>query len=177
MTTAIPYQAELDLKRLDHLCNDYLELKQAEKSAKEAADKVKVHIMNEVDRHGVVPTNAERSRRIVTPSFSATVTSSVGVEINDEKVTELELLLAKARVAHIFHGLFERRVEYSFAKTANTVIAATKWPKRFRDEILGLYTTCFTPKAKTPTLTVESNEAVVARERKAAKKSAGKVAA
>jgi hypothetical protein len=106
------------------------------------------------------------------------VTIGTSVDINDDKATELELVIAQARVGKMFSQLFVRRVEYSLAATAAKVMETTKWPKRYAERITLLYALAFKTKPKAPSLSVESRAAVEERARqleaKAAKKATKK---
>jgi hypothetical protein len=166
----------LDKHLLDADCANYLQWRILQEEAKQKADTIKARIQAAVDQHGYVPTNAEKSRRIECQNFIATITSSIGVEVNDAKVVELELVLAKARCSRMFPALFVRRVEYSLAPTYNTAIATTPWPKKHAEEIQRLAATSFRPVSRTPSLTVERREVVQERERIAAEKAARKAA-
>lgn len=168
--------ATSDLASLQRDISNYLAWSETLAQAKERADKIKARILDAVQKFGYVPTNAEKSRRIDTARFIATVTTGTTVEINDANCTELELLLAHARRPKLFSLLFERRVEYSLAQTAAETIKGTRWPRKHADRIRTLYALCFSPKPKTPALSIESRQAFEERERKAAAKAAKKSA-
>jgi hypothetical protein len=168
-------QCKLDIARLDLDCQNFLNWKDQERYAKDKADKVKAIILATVEQHGFVPNNAEKSRRVEARKYVATVTTGTAVEISDEKVTALELLLSQARCPKMFSALFDRRVDYSLAKTAAVAIKTTLWPKRFAEDIRSLYATCFQPKTKTPSLDVESRAAIAERERIATEKAEAKL--
>jgi hypothetical protein len=164
------------LKNFENLCESYISFRRDQEEAKQAADELKAIILADVERYGFVPTNAEKSRRIETPGFIATISTGTTIEINDSRVFDLELLLSRARCPKLFASLFTRRVEYSLAKTAAVAMQTTAWPKKHADEIRSLYGLCFTPKPKTPSLEVLSREEVAERERVAAEKAAAKSA-
>lgn len=165
---------KLDANEFDEICTNYVARQIAADEAKAAADEAKATILGYVEKHGHVPTNAEASRRVEGADWCATVTTASTVEIRDNVVTELELLLSKAKLPAVFPLLFSRRVEYSLVKGAERVLPASSLPKRYAERILGLYAQCFIPKKKTPSLRVEAIETVRQREEKAAKKAAKK---
>lgn len=169
--------ADFSLSEFDRDCNNYVQWKQLERDAKEKADKIKARIMDAVEQHGQVPTNAEKSRRVEGRRYVATVTTGTAIEIDDQRCTDLELLLSRARKSNLFSQMFARRSEFTLVKGADQVIRTTAWPKKFRDEITSLYAACFRPKTKTPSLEVVSVESLQAKQDKAAKKSRGGKAA
>jgi hypothetical protein len=174
-TQAIPQPSTaFDAKLFEKRCETYLQFRSDQENAKQDADDLKVWILAQVQQHGFVPTNAEKSRRLEAIGHVATVTTGTTVEIDDQLCTELELLLAKARCPKMFPALFTRRSEYSLAKTAAVAIKATPWPKKFKADIVTLYARCFSPKPKTPSLEVESRAAIAERDRIAAEKAAAK---
>jgi len=169
-----PATETFDAKLFERRCESYLQFRKDEREAKLAAEELKPWILSQVEKHGLVPTNAEKSRRIDTPGFVATVTTGTTVEINDAKCTELELLLSRAKCSDAFPQLFTRRTEFALAKTADTAMASARWPKRFAEQIRATYGLCFTPKTKTPSLDIDTRAQIEERERKAAEKAAKK---
>ena len=168
----------LDLKAFDRDCSAYTAMRAAAKDLNDKADKLKAQILANVERHGFVPSNAEKSRRVEAREFIATVTIGTGLDVDDSKAFDLELLLSRARCSKLFSALFTRRVEYSLAKTAKETMQTAPWPKKYREQIQQLYTACFTPKTIAPKLEVESRAAAEEKATKAAaKKPRGKKAA
>lgn len=165
---------DLDANEFDRLCAMYVTEQTKANAAQTFADGIKADIIRYVEHRGHVPTNAEASRRVEGADWCATVTTPSTVEIRDDIVTELELVLSKAKQAKLFPSLFSRRVEYSLVKGAEHVLPAAPLPKRLRERILTLYAQCFIPKKKTPSLRVEPIAVVRDREDKAAKKAAKK---
>ena len=163
-----------DLVQLEKDCRAYRAHRAVQDEAKTAADTLQAKITAQVTQHGFVPTNAEKSRRLETTEFVATVTIGTSVDINDDKVTELELVMSQARVTKLFPQLFVRRVEYSLAATAAKVMESTRWPKRYAERITLLYALAFKTKPKAPGLSVESRAAVEERARQLAEKAAKK---
>ncbi len=164
----------MNANEFDALCLDYVAKQLATDEAKIASDQAKAVIIAAVQEHGHVPTNAEASRRIEGADWCATVTTPSTVEIHDANVTELELLLSRAKLPGVFGSLFSRRVEYTLLKGAERVLPQTVLPKKYSERIVALYAQCFVPKKKTPSLKVEAIEVVRVREEKAAKKKAGR---
>ena len=160
----------------DNLCLDFAAKQLAANEAKRTANAAKALVMNAVQEHGHVPTNAEASRRFEGADWIGTVTTPKTIEIIDQNVTELELLLSEAKCPKVFPLLFSRRVEYSLQKDAERVLPQASLPAKLRDRIVSLYAQCFTQKTKTPSLKVEAIATVREREAKAAKKGAKKAA-
>lgn len=158
----------------DRLCSDYVAAQSRVDEAKRLADQKRAAVLAWVEENGHVPTNAESSRRCEGADYSATVTTASTVEIRDDIVTELELVLSKAKLPGVFGQLFSRRVEYTLLKGAERVLPGAKLPKRYSERILQLYAQCFVPKKKTPSLKVELISDLRAREEKAAAKAAKK---
>jgi hypothetical protein len=175
-THTLSPETQADTAQLDRLCSAYLIARRAEKVAKVEADELKSEITAIVQKHGVVPVNAERSVRLITQGYCATVTTGISTEIKDENVSTLKALMTEARCARIFPLLFDERSEYTLAKTANNVVAARDFPKKWKDRIINVYATCFSAKTKAPALDVESKSARVERERNATSKPAKNVA-
>lgn len=177
MTAALaqPPQPPLDVfnvQKFEQDCADYKSKRKAEADAKTEADTIKARIMAEVKRFGLVPDNAPKSRRVSTRNFVCTLTTGTSVEVDDTSACELELLLSQARRSAKFPLLFSRRSEYSLEKGAAEVIEQERWPKKHAEQIRILFAKCFRPKTGTPSLSVETSEAVAERERKAAAKAA-----
>ncbi len=167
-----PSNKHLDVIQFEFNCRQYLHQRGLLEIAKTQCDALKPLIIADVERFGLVPTNAEKSRRIDGRDFVATLTTGDGIEVNDAAALELEILLSKARQSKVFPSLFTRRTEYSLVAGAGRIIEHTKWPKRWADEIRNLYGRCFTANKRTPILKVERRADVEAREKEAAEKAA-----
>jgi phage terminase small subunit len=159
-------------QQFDLFCLDYAAKQLAAEEAKTKADTAKALVMNAVQEFGRVPTNAEASRRFEGAEWCGTVTAATTIEILDDNVTELELLLSQAKLSKVFPLMFSRRVEYTMLKDAERVLPQTRLPKKFAERIQQLYSRCFVPRKKTPSLKVETITTVREREEKAAKKAA-----
>lgn len=169
-----PKAEVLDVQAFERNCTRFLRFKNLEHNAKNKADALKAKIMTEVERFGLVPEQAPKSRRLESSRFVVTRTVGTSTEIDDSKATELELVLANARKSKFFPLLFERRVEYVQTKDAHKVIEQERWPKRHAERIKTLYALCFKSKQRTPSLDVETREAYDAAKAKAVAKAAKK---
>ena len=172
--TRLPSAEVLDIQALNAVCRRYLALRDKEAVAKKAAEALKPSLLLAAETFGMVPDGAPKSRRIETRSFVVTRTVGSITEVKDGNVTELELMLAKARLSALFPLLFERHVEYTLVDGADATLAEATLPKKAADAIRALYGRCFGHKTKTPSLDVVTTRVFKAT---AAKKAAKKVKA
>lgn len=154
----------------DELAGKYLALETKSAAAEAEAKRAKAEVMEAIQKYGLVPPNAEQSRRLSGALFVGTVTGGTTVEINDANVTELEIVLSRAKRSEVFPQLFARRVEYTLVKGAEHVVKQAKIPARWRDRVAQLYAQCFSVKGKTPSLKVETLAKYVERVSRAERK-------
>jgi len=172
------------IKRLDEEAWAYNEWLGFAAQAMEQAAALKPGIQATIMKLGTVPDGAPKSIRVDTPSFICTATTGTSLEIEDETVLEFDLAMNAKPLREIFDQLFVRHVEYTLAPTAHQMMTHGKLPQSFEGMIRQFYSRCFSAKAKTPSLTVESKDAIKQKqlaaaklaEEKAAKKKTGKAA-
>lgn len=171
------------LARLDEDASAYYGWKEIEDQAKREAATLKPVILAAVEKLGSVPDSAPKSLRADTEGFVCTRTIGSTMEIDDEAVLEFDLAMNTKKLREIFDALFVRRIEYQLSPAAQQMMQHGKLPQQYAEMIHSYYSRCFSAKTTTPTLNVDSKEAIeqkrlaaiAAAEEKASKKKGTKV--
>lgn len=118
---------------------------------------------------GIVPPNAEKSRRLNGRLAELTVTKSDVLTINDDRVETLKEALEANGHGEYFSKLFALHSKYEIVEGAEAALKSESLPKRLSEKVLNLWGRCISVKPKKPSLKV-----VIADPAKPAKKSRAK---
>ncbi|ABF42386.1 hypothetical protein Acid345_3385 [Candidatus Koribacter versatilis Ellin345] len=174
MSAAAHQPETISTLRIDAICQAYVEAQAVADKAQAFADDAKAVLLNIVEQHGFVPKNAEQSRRLEGKEYVATITSGRTISIDEDHVTQLQLLLSKAGKPRLFNDLFSRTTKHTLKKNAAELIRAAKISGWRGGRALELFAMCFRVASKTPSLNVDTVASIAAREAKSAAKAAKK---
>ena len=132
---------------------------------KDRLAKIEEEAIKLVQEWGIVPPNAEKSRRLNGRLAELTVTKSDVLTINDERVETLKDALEANGHGEYFAKLFALRSKWEVVEGAESALKSESLPKRLAEKVLNLWGRCISVKAKKPSLKV-----VIADPAKPAKK-------
>jgi hypothetical protein len=118
-------------------------------------DVIEAECMEMVKLFGVVPPNAENSRRLEGRLSELTVTIGNTITIDEARVQDVKAALEANGYAQIFPNLFAPRVRHELVKDADKAILASGMNKRLTGKIQALFGRCFEAKKKSPSLKVK----------------------
>jgi hypothetical protein len=152
-------------EQIDDVVREYLRAKAMRESwAEDVADR-EACLLSLVMKWGIVPPNAEKSRRLNGRVAELTVTKSDTITINDERVETLKDALEANGHGEYFRKLFTLRSKYEIVEGAEAALKVDSLPKRLSEKVLNLFGRCISVKAKKASL-----KAVIADPAKPAKK-------
>ena len=158
-------------EEIDELARVHLMRQQDALQAKQFLADSEAHLVELVKRFGVVPANAEKSRRLNGRLAELTVTKSDTLTINDDRVETLKEALEANGHGEYFKKLFTLRSKYEVVEGAESALKSDYLPKRLAEKVLNLWGRCISVKGKKPSLKV-----TMADPTKPAKKSRAKKA-
>jgi len=161
---ARPTPDEIDAK-----ARQYLTAKLASLAAGEQLKAIEEELVALVQQWGVVPPNAEKSRRLNGRLADLTVTKSDTLTINAERVETLRDALAANGHGEYFARLFAVQTKYEIVEGAESALKSESLPRRLSEKVLNLFGRCISVRPKKPSLKV-----VIADPAKPAKKSRAK---
>lgn len=130
----------------------------AAKEDQAQANKVFAYIENEcvglVKKHGTVPPNAEKSRRLSGTLSEFTVTKSDKLSLVQERIKDLKDALAADGFGEFFSNLFVEVTKFEMVKGASEAFKADSLPKRLADKTIRLWGRCIDVTSKKPSLKV-----------------------
>ncbi len=153
-------------EQVDELARKHNILKLTKANAAAEFEAVELELVALVQQWGIVPPNAEKSRRLNGRLAELTVTKADTLTINDERVETLKDALVANGHGDYFAKLFTLRSKYEVVEGAEAALKSESLPKRLSEKVLNLWGRCISVKAKKPSLKV-----VVADPAKPAKKS------
>ena len=118
-----------------------------------------------VQTWGVVPPNAEKSRRLNGRVAELTVTKSDTISVNTDRVETLRDALEANGHPEFFSKLFAAQIKYEIVDGAESALKNFALPKRLAEKVLNLFGRCIAVKPKKPSLKV-----VIANPEKPARK-------
>ena len=121
---------------------------------KDRLAKIQEEAIKLVQEWGIVPPNAEKSRRLNGRLAELTVTKSDVLTINDERVETLKDALEANGHGEYFSKLFALRSKYEVVEGAESALKSESLPKRLAEKVLNLWGRCISVKAKKPSLKV-----------------------
>lgn len=145
-----PTPEQIDEKALQHRA-----AKQRCAEADAAFKAIEIDCAAMVKKWGVVPPNAEKSRRLTGHLSELTVTKSDTITIDDERVIDLRDALNTVGRLDFFKRLFAEQTKWELVDGAKTALKSEALPKRLAEKVLNMFGRCFQPKTKKPRLTVE----------------------
>lgn len=141
-------------EQIDELAQRYSEAKQGKAVATEAFEEIEEEAIRMVTQFGIVPPNAEKSRRLNGRMAELTVTRADNIIIDDARVIDLRDALSTVGREDFFKRLFTLRSKYEIVEDAETALRSASLPKRLAEKILNLYGRCLKPRPKSPSLKV-----------------------
>jgi hypothetical protein len=159
-------------EQIDELAAKYFLVGAACDEADTTFSVIESEAMELVKRWGVVPPNAENSRRLEGRLSEFTVTIGNTITIDEARVQDVKAALEANGYGHIFANLFQQRLRHELVKDADTAILAAGMNKRLTEKVQALFGRCFEAKKKSPSLKVK--QIVVKPAKKARKPKAEK---
>jgi hypothetical protein len=141
-------------ERIDELAKRYHDAKLDKVSSTLAFEEIEDEAIRMVTDFGIVPPNAEKSRRLSGRLAELTVTKSDQIFIKDDRVNDLRDALGSVGRPDFFKRLFTLRSKWETVTDAETALREDSLPKRLAEKILNLYGRCIDVKAKSPSLKV-----------------------
>jgi hypothetical protein len=169
--TETPVAARPTPEQIDEIAKRYNEAKLDKVSAALAFEEIEDEAIRMVTQFGVVPPNAEKSRRLTGRLAELTVTKSDQIFIKDERVNDLRDALESVGRLDFFKRLFTQRSKWETVTDAETALRETSLPKRLAEKVLNLYGRCIDVKAKSPSLRVALADPAKPAKKAKAKKS------
>lgn len=141
-------------EQIDAVAKRYNEAKLDKVSATLAFEEIEDEAIRMVTQFGIVPPNAEKSRRLSGRMAELTVTRADNIVIDDERVIDLRDALDSVGRLDFFKRLFSVRTKYEIVDDAEKALRSESLPKRLAEKVLNLYGRCLKPKPKSPSLKV-----------------------
>jgi hypothetical protein len=142
-------------EQVDEMASKYNLCDAACLQAEKVFDVVEGECIELVKLFGVVPPNAENSRRLEGRLSELTVTIGNTIHIDEARVQDMKAALEANGYGHIFLNLFAPRIRHELVKDADTAILAAAMNKRLTEKIQALFGRCFEAKKKAPSLKVK----------------------
>lgn len=156
-------------EQIDDLAQRLREAKLEKITAAEDFDSLEEEAIRMVTTFGIVPPNAEKSRRLKGRLAELTVTKSDTITIDDARVIDLRDALSSVGRPDFFKRLFTVQSKFEIVDGAENALKSESLPKRLAEKVLNMFGRCISVKAKKPSLKV-----VIADPAKPAKKSRAK---
>jgi hypothetical protein len=174
-TSAIPVAAPVrpTPEQIDELASKYNLLVAACNEADFTFSVVEAEAMELVKLFGVVPPNAENSRRLEGRLSELTVTIGNTITIDEARVQDVKAALEANGFGHIFPTLFAPRTRHELVKDADVAILAAGMNKRLTEKIQAMFGRCFEAKKKSPSLKVKQIVVKPAKKQRKAKAQKG----
>ena len=150
---------------IDAMAQRLQEARTAKALATNAFESLEDEAVRMVTQFGIVPPNAEKSRRLSGRLAELTVTKSDTITIDDERVIDLRDALDTVGRLDFFKRLFTVHSKYEIVEGAESVLKSESLPKRLAEKVLNMFGRCINVKAKKASLKV-----VIADPAKPAKK-------
>jgi hypothetical protein len=141
-------------EQIDAIAKRYHDAKLDKVSKSLAFEEIEEEAIRMVTEFGIVPPNAEKSRRLTGRLAELTVTKSDQIFIKDDRVNDLRDALASVGRQDFFKRLFTLRSKWETVTDAETALREVSLPKRLAEKVLNLYGRCIDVKAKSPSLKV-----------------------
>jgi len=142
------------LDEIDALADRLHEAKNANILAANAFESLEDEAVRLVTTFGIVPPNAEKSRRLAGRLAELTVTKSDTITIDDARVIDLRDALATVGRNDFFKRLFTIHSKIEIVEGAESVLKSESLPKRLAEKVLNMFGRCIQVKPKKPSLKV-----------------------
>jgi hypothetical protein len=156
-------------EQIDEKARQYLEAKQKCAEVDAVLKGIEIECVALVKQWGVVPPNAEKSRRLAGRLAELTVTKSDAITVDGARVIDLRDALQSAGRHDFFKRLFAEQTKWEIVDGAESALKVESLPKRMAEKVLNMFGRCILIHAKKPSLKV-----TVADPSKPAKKSRAK---
>lgn len=153
------------LEEIDALADRLQEARNAKIQASSAFESLEDEAVRIVTTFGIVPPNAEKSRRLNGRLAKLTVTKADTITIDDARVIDLRDALGTVGRNDFFKRLFTIHSKFEIVEGAESVLKSESLPKRLAEKVLNMFGRCIQVKPKKPSLKV-----VIADPAKPAKK-------
>jgi hypothetical protein len=155
---------------IDETARLYINAKIAVKEAQAELESFEQECIDMVTLYGIVPPNAEKSRRLNGRFAELTVTKSDQLTLIDDRVDVLKEALEANGHSEIFDKLFTLHSKWEVVKGAAAALKTVQLPKRLAEKVMNLWGRCIDVKAKKPSLkVVMADPAKPAKKRRAKK--------
>jgi hypothetical protein len=159
--------------QIDALIGEYAEaqqaaiaMKTAQQVAQEAADRIKVRLVEWVETFGRKHT--EKSKRLDGIHNKATTTTAVTTTTDPQAIDTLHQYLEKQELVELEGALFQKHVTYTLVASPREVLAKVSLAGRIRAKLTALVDHCFRTTTKAPSLKIEVAEISTPAKSKAA---------
>ncbi len=142
------------LDEIDALADRLHAAKNAKILAANAFESLEDEAVRMVTTFGIVPPNAEKSRRLAGRLAELTVTKSDTITIDDARVIDLRDALATVGRNDFFKRLFTIHSKFEIVEGAESVLKSESLPKRLAEKVLNMFGRCIQVKPKKPSLKV-----------------------
>lgn len=123
------------------------------KKASADADVLKAEIIVMVQTHGVK--HAEKSKRLVGRTNTATITTGTSLSVDDQAVDTFKAYLDKSELPELSARFFSERVTYQLVDAPTEVLKKLDLGTKIRNKCAALIGACFQIKTKAPSLKVD----------------------
>lgn len=160
-------------KQIDALIAEYSEAQQVATAAKtassvaqEAADRIKVRLVEWVETFGRKHT--EKSKRLEGIHNKATTTTALTTVTDPVAIDTLHEYLEKQELVELEGKLFQKHITYTLVAAPREVLAKVSLAGRIRAKLTALVDHCFKTTTKAPSLKIEVAQVEAAGKGKAA---------
>lgn len=154
--------ARLKPSTIDQAAKEFIALNIQAVSLGTQIDEAKAKLLQMVEQHGVVPSKAEKSKRVVGDLYRVTATYGTSTSVDAQGAERLMLAMIEAGMdkklaQELFASLFVFSPKYALAGSALKVIAG-KLPKGAPRNLRHLFGQAVSVTPKSPSLKVEEKE-------------------
>jgi len=162
--------------QIDDLCLKFDAAKIEVEKDEQAFSTAKGELLAAVQDFGFMPTAAPKTKRLEGILYIADATVSTTVTVDEARVAELESELSRMKKPYVFREMFERKVQHILLKDAagTLKLAIGGLAPEVQKRLSILFATCFKPKSKAPSLTVDLVAALRQKEAEAQAKAEAK---
>lgn len=169
--------ATLTPAQIDDLCIAFDAADASKDEAGRALSEAKGDLLAAIRAQGRVPAGAEQTTRLEGELYGADSTEGRTIEINEDKVAELQSELSRLKKPKVFKSLFARRVSHQLVSKDGAgalKLALANLKPAESQRVMAIFSGCFTVGVKAPSVKTFKIAALREREEKAAAKAAKK---
>jgi len=134
--------------QLDKIAEFYVKACEAEKLTSDAVKYIETQAIALVQKYGLIPAHAEKSRRLSGHLSEYTLTKADTLVLVEDRIADLKEVLEGAGYPAFFVKLFLTRTKYEVVEGATDALKTESLPKRLAERVQKMWGACINVKPK-----------------------------